>query len=114
MVKKAKSGRCCINMYTKLWLDYSKEVNENDLFIFEPLIYFDNINILENNINYSSKVYNLIKFLKYENRKIYYCEDDSAKNIYLNVCFEVMKFFYRHKTYIELFVINIEKVINLY
>ena len=91
------------NKNIDLNIKYSKEIEDNQLFLYDPLIKFNNINIKEEeNINdYISKINKIIERIEKENKMIYYC-DESNKNKYLKFCFEVMKFYFRHKTYKEL------------
>ena len=97
------------NKNIDLNIRYSKEIEDNQLFLYDPLIKFNNINIKEEeNINdYISKINKIIERIEKENKMIYYC-DESNKNKYLKFCFEVMKFYFRHKTYKELFCIDIK------
>ena len=46
--------------------------------------------------------------IKKENHAIYF-SDESTKSEHLKTCIEVMKFYYRHKTYNELFCIDIKE-----
>ena len=93
-----------------LKIEYLKEIEDKHLFLYNPLLKFNNITIKENeNIpEYSSKIYKIIQKIEKNNKIIYYC-DESTKNKYLKTCFEVMKFYHRHKTYNELFCIDIER-----
>ena len=74
---------------------------------------FSNLNINDidyniENLDYSSQIYELIGHLKIENKIIFYC-DENSKKLYLKMCCEIIKFFYRHKTFYEIYCINIYK-----
>ena len=55
-----------------------------------------------NSIDYSSKIYELIEYFNHENVKIFNCNNRNIR-YYLTISLEAMKFFYRHKTFCEIF-----------
>ena len=91
-------------------IKYLKDIDDKELFLYEPLIKFNNINIKEDEDiqKYAFQIYYAIKKIKNENKVIFY-SDETTKMKYLKICFEVMKFYYRHKTYNELFCIDIKQ-----
>ena len=90
-------------------VEYHQEIEENEIFLYEPLIKLDNNNISTNYFqDYSSKVFDLIEIINYRNNEIFYC-DQIEKIDYLNISIEAMKFFHRHQSYCEYFYIDIEK-----
>jgi len=94
------------NLYLKI--DHLNKINDKEIFLYEPFIKF-NTKIKEEEIqNYSSQIYNIIKQIKKENKIIYY-NDKSKKLKNLESCIEVIKFYFRHKTYNELFCIDINR-----
>ena len=90
---------------------YADKIEENEIFLYGKFISFNNVDTNNYPQNYSSQVYDLIKLLKYENKAIYYIQK-SENNIYLNICIEAIKFYYRHKTYKEMFCIDRSKYDN--
>ena len=96
--------------YIDIKIKYLKEIEDNQLFLYDSLIKFNNLNINENEDiqNYASQIYKIILKIKNENNIIYY-SDESTKSKYLKTCFEVIKFYYRHKLYNELFCIDIKE-----
>ena len=93
-------------------IEYNKEIEDKKIFIYDKIHRFNNFDndfIIYNNYKYYSyKIYELIEEIKYMNKKIYYC-DKPNKNIILKICIEAMKFYHRHKTYHDLYYIDIEK-----
>ena len=91
-------------------IEYLKQIEDKQLFLYEPLMNFNNIYIKEDEDinNYTSQIYNIIQKINNEKKIIYLCDDESSKLIYLKSCIEVIKFYYRHKTYNELFCIDIK------
>ena len=55
-----------------------------------------------NSIDYSSEIYELVEYFNHENVKIFNCNNRNIR-YYLTISLEAMKFFYRHKTFCELF-----------
>ena len=89
-------------------IEYHREINENKIYLYNPLPQIDNINILsQDSIGNSLKVFNLIEKINKENNAIFYC-DKSNKSLYLNLSIEALKFFHRHQTYCEIFYIDIK------
>ena len=84
-----------------------KKINEISFFDNFPNLDINGFDYNIDNINYSSKIYDLIKQLKNENKLIFFC-DYNTKKIYLKICSEISKFFYRHKTFYELYYIDIK------
>ena len=93
-------------------IKYSDLIEENEIFLYDDkFVSFYNIDINNYSQNYSSQVYDLIKLLKNENKAIFY-NKKSDNNIYLKISIEVIKFYYRHKTYKEFFCIDRSKYDN--
>ena len=90
-------------------IEYLKQIKDKELFLYEPLMNFNNINIKEGEDikNYTSQIYNIIQRIKKDNRIIYICDDKSSKLMYLKACIEVIKFYYRHNTYHEIFCFDL-------
>ena len=89
-------------------IKYHREIDENKIYLYNPLPKINNLTIFGYNPkDYSLKVYNLIEKINNENNAIFYC-DKSNKNYYLKLSIETMKYFHRHKTYCELFYIDIQ------
>ena len=93
-----------------LSIEYKLEEKENEIYLYENL---PDLNISEIDYNfdyqdYSSQIYDLIEYLKSENKIIFYC-DVNSKKFYLKMCGEIIKFFYRHETFYEIYCINIYK-----
>ena len=93
-----------------LRIEYKLEEKENEIYLYENL---PDLNISEIDYNfdyqdYSSQIYDLIEYLKSENKIIFYC-DVNSKKFYLKMCGEIIKFFYRHETFYEIYCINIYK-----
>ena len=94
-------------------IEYNSEFNNyNKIFLYDSFPKLNTVNsfrtVDEYSKDYSLEVYNLIKYIKFEKKKIFYAEV-SNKRIYLKMSFDVMEFFYRHKTFSELFYIDITK-----
>ena len=89
-------------------IEYSESNRDRGIFLYEPFIELDNIEINDTSDNLSRNIYNLIQQLKLRNGKIFY-SDLEKKKIYTKIGFEVLKFFYRHKTFYELYYIDISK-----
>ena len=98
------------NKNIDLKLEYLKDINDNYLFLYDPLFEFNYLNIKEDEDihDYTFKIFKIIERIQKENKIIYY-SDESTKTKYLKTCFEIMKFYYRHKTYNELICIDINK-----
>ena len=90
-------------------IKYHNEITLKKIFTYYPIPELD---IIDNNNQdsnyYSSKVYELIREINLLNKKIFYC-DKLDKNFNLKISFEAMKFYHRHKTYYELYCIDIKK-----
>ena len=93
-----------------LKIAYSKEIPENEIFVNYPLFKLEDVIELSDNNkdNYTEKIHELINHLNNTNNQIFYCHE-SIKKHYIQICFEVMKYFYRHKTFCELYYIDIIK-----
>ena len=100
------------NKNPNLKIEYLKEIQYKELILYEPLIKYNNANIIikedEDIQKYASQIYDIIQKIKYENKIIYY-SNESKKMKYLKTCIEVMKFYYRHKAYNELYCIDIKQ-----
>ena len=81
---------------------------EKEIFLYEPLIKLNENEEMNENNNYSENIYELIEHLNNENNQIFYCREDNKKK-YTQICLEVMKYFHRHKTFCELYYIDIER-----
>ena len=91
--------------------NHAEKIERNLFFLYDDFLILDNLNTkdyYDNYVNYVSEVYNLINYLRVNNKKIYYC-DPNTKEICLKTCFEVMKFFHRHKTFCELYHFDIKR-----
>ena len=89
-------------------IEYHREIDENKIYLYNPLPKIDNIDILDYNPkDYYLKIYELIEKINQENNAIFYC-NKSVKSFYLKLSIETMKYFHRHKTYCELFYIDIQ------
>ena len=94
--------------------DNSKIIFENiikrkKVFLYGTFPKFKSLNYEDNDFkDYSSQIYELIEYFNHENLKIFYCNNRNNE-YYLNFSLETMKFFYRHKTYCELFNIDFMK-----
>ena len=90
-------------------IEYHKEIDENKIYLYDPLLKLDNIDKKSNIFqDISSKVYKLIEIINSFNKNIFYC-NKSNKSLYLNISIETMKFYHRHKIYCEYLYIDIEK-----
>ena len=92
-------------------IEYKNKKTEKEIFSYDNN--FIALNNIEINFNielkdYSAKIYDLIARFKIENKLIFNC-DKNNKKFHLKICFEIMKFFYRHKTFCELYYIDIMK-----
>ena len=101
------------NISSKIEFQFNKELtNYNKIYLYGSFPSFSDINsfkmIDEYSKDYSLQIYNLINKIKAE-KKIFFYSDMSNKRIHLKMSFDVMKFFYRHKTFCELFYIDISK-----
>ena len=61
--------------------------------------------------DYTSDICKLVEYFNHENLKIFYCNNSNDK-YYLHISLEIMKFFYRHKTFCELFNIDLNKELD--
>ena len=61
--------------------------------------------------DYTSDICKLVEYFNHENLKIFYCNNSNDK-YYLHISLETMKFFYRHKTFCELFNIDLNKELD--
>ena len=97
------------NLINDIKIQYHKEIDTKKIFSYYS---FPKLDIIDNNNldtnYYSLKVYDLIKEINLVNKKIFYC-DELNKDIALKLSIEAMKFFHRHKTYYELYCIDIKK-----
>ena len=91
--------------------NHEEKIERKLFFLYDDLVILDNLDTkdyYDNSVNYVSEVYDLINYLRVNNKKIYYC-DPNTKKICLKTCFEVMKFFHRHKTFYELYHFDIKR-----
>ena len=112
-IKDIKNGFKC-----KDYIISTKRNNINSKIIFQdniqtkkvflygslPKLKYLNYNDI-NYKDYSSKIYELIEYFNHDNVKIFYSNNKNIR-YYLTISFEAMKFFYRHKTFCELFKID--------
>ena len=96
--------------FAQIPINYELNNDDNGIFLYGVFPKFDELdfNLNFNSKNLSSQVYDLIKCIERQNKLSIYC-DETCKNINLKICFEAMKFFYRHKTFCELYYIDIYK-----
>ena len=97
-----------IKLTNDINIEYNKEINDNKIFSYSPIPQFDIFDNDNLDSNYSQIIYDLIEEINLVNRKIFYC-NGANKNITLKICIEVMKYYHRHKTYYELYCIDIKK-----
>ena len=82
------------------------EIKTKKVFLYGPFLKLKNIYYEEKKaLDYSSQIYDLVEYFNHENIKIFYYYIKNVRE-YLNLSLETMKFFYRHKTYCELFIID--------
>ena len=86
---------------------YSKSIKEKEIFLYEPLIKIEDYEI-NNFYDYSENIYELIKEINFTGYHILYSDKYNKKNN-IEISFEVMKYYYRHKTYLEFFYFDINK-----
>ena len=84
------------------------EYNENGIFLYGDLPKFDDLDYYLDYNNLSLETFDLIKYIKNENKLIFY-SDQTTKKLNLKISFEIMKYFYRHKTFCEFYYIDICK-----
>ena len=89
-------------------IEFQLEHDDNGIFLYDDLPKFDDFDYNLDYNNLSLKIYDLIKKIKKEN-KLIFCPHEATKKLNLKICFEIMKYFYRHKTYFELYYIDIRK-----
>ena len=89
-------------------IEFQLEHDDNGIFLYDDLPKFDDFDYNLDYNNLSLKIYDLIKKIKKEN-KLIFCPHEAIKKLNLKICFEIMKYFYRHKTYFELYYIDIRK-----
>ena len=96
------------NSTNNIKIEFHKEIDINKIFSYYPIPELDIVDneILDSNY-FSSLLYDLIEEIKLVNKKIFYC-NESNKDFVLKLSIEAIKFYYRHKTYYELFCIDIK------
>ena len=105
-----KSGNCLIYKGKNIINSKIEFINYNidsKIFLYESFLKLKNNKYDFPQVN-TSEIYDLIKYLKNEKIQIFYC-NESNKRMYLDISYEVMKFYYRHKTFCEYFDINMNK-----
>ena len=91
-----------------LKIEYSKEIKEKEIFLYNPLIKFEEYCDFNKNYDNIKMINCLIKHLNQTSHQIFYTKK-SNKDKYTQLCLEVMKYFYRHETFSELYYIDIKK-----
>ena len=58
-------------------IEYHKNLKENKVYLYDPLLNIDNIDNTNDNHskNYIPKIYNLVELLNYRNNAIFYCNE---------------------------------------
>ena len=84
----------------------------NKIYLYGSFPSFNDVNSFktfnEYSKDYALNIYNLVNKIKVEKNIILYSTIKNRR-IHLKMSFDVMKFFYRHKTFCELFYIDISK-----
>ena len=85
---------------------YKNIIKGKKVFLYGSFLKLKNCDIKDDELkDYSSQIYDLVEHFSRENIKIIYCNNKNQR-IYLNISYEIIKYFYRHKTFYELFNIN--------
>ena len=87
-------------------------MREKGIFLYDHFIHLNDIEINNDSGILSKNIYDYIKLIK--NGKgitfnVNYQKGEELKNYYLKIGHEVLKYFYRHKTFYELYYIDINK-----
>ena len=89
-----------------LTIEYKNSIKGKKLFLYGPFLKLKNIHY-DFSEDDCSKIYDLVEYLNKEKNKVFYCDIlNKRKTLYIS--YEVMKFYYRHKTFCEYFIINIQ------
>ena len=107
------------NNYIKI-ISKTNKIKKGILFL-EPFLYLrisNNFNNLKNKINsdenwnFSNEMVEIIKNIKNENNQAFFCNNEQ-KEKYLKIGFEIIKYFYRHKTFKQYYTIDIESDLEI-
>ena len=90
----------------------NQEINPNDngIFFFSPFLNLPTPVIIQKDIelnNYATEIFAIINEIKNYKRKECYCYK-FMKYIYIQIGFEVIKFFYRHKIFFQFYCVDME------
>ena len=67
---------------------------------------------IDENWNFSNEMVKIIKDIKNGNNQAFFCNNEQ-KEKYLKIGFEIIKYFYRHKTFKQYYTIDIESNLGL-
>ena len=104
------------NNYIKISSKTNK-IKEGILFL-EPFLYLQISNNLKKKINidenwnFSNEMVKIIKDIKNGNNQAFFCNNEQ-KEKYLKIGFEIIKYFYRHKTFKQYYTIDIESNLEI-
>ena len=87
---------------------YSKEIKENHIFLYDSFTNLNYNDALITYCDYTKEIYESIEEINKTNNKIINCDKSNKKKWEL-ICYEILKYFHRHKTFCELYYIDINK-----
>ena len=89
---------------------FSEGITDNQVFLYDSLIKLDDnkFEFINEYCDYTQEIHELVVKINNENRLIINC-NKSNKLKWTQISFEVLKYFYRHKTYCEFYHIDIRE-----
>ena len=107
---KKDNKKCLFKVESKYRINLNIKLmnsNKKGIFFFDPLLYIQKTNFTKNiNVNnYANEMLEIIKEIKDNNNIEIKC-NELTKEIYKKIGIEIVKYFYRHKTFLKIFKVN--------
>ena len=109
---KKDNKKCLFKVESKYRINLNIKLmnsNKKGIFFFDPLLYIQKTNFTKNiNVNnYANEMLEIIKEIKDNNNIEIKC-NELTKEIYKKIGIEIVKYFYRHKTFLQYFIMDFE------
>ena len=109
---KKDNKKCLFKVESKYRINLNIKLmnsNKKGIFFFDPLLYIQKTNFTKNiNVNnYANEMLEIIKEIKDNNNIEIKC-NELTKEKYKKIGIEIVKYFYRHKTFLQYFIMDFE------
>ena len=113
---KKDNKKCLFKVESKYRINLNIKLmnsNKKGIFFFDPLLYIQKTNFTKNiNVNdYANEMLEIIKEIKDNNNIEIKC-NELTKDKYIKIGIEIVKYFYRHKTFLQYFIMDYKKNIQ--